>query len=107
MDEAGPGTPVQVVGLSEVVQGGDILQVMPDSDTATAKSQEFLMAKGKKSIHNFEGASLSLLMTRIKTGSLKQLKIVIKCDSNGSLEALKASLGKLSTSETQVTFIHS
>ena len=45
-------------------------------------------------------------MTRIKTGSLKQLKVVLKCDSNGSLEALKASLGKLSTSETQVAFIH-
>jgi hypothetical protein len=43
-----------VVGLSEVVEGGDILQVMPDSDTASSKAQEFLMAKGKKSIHNFE-----------------------------------------------------
>jgi translation initiation factor IF-2 len=106
IDEAGPGVPVQVVGLSEVVEGGDILQVMPDADIASSKAQEFLMAKSKKSIHNFEGASLSLLMTRIKTGSLKQLKVVLKCDSNGSLEALKASLGKLSTSETQVTFIH-
>jgi len=107
VDEAGPATPVQVVGLSEVVEGGDILQVMPDSETATRKAHEFQIAKGAKSIHNFEGASLNMLLTRIKTGSLKQLKIVLKCDSNGSLEALKAALGKLSTDETQVTFIHS
>lgn len=47
-----------------------------------------------------------MLMGRIKSGSLKQLKIVLKCDSNGSLEALRAALTKLSTEETRVTFIH-
>lgn len=47
-----------------------------------------------------------MLMSRLKSGALKQLKIVLKSDSNGSLEALKASLSKLSTPETQVTFIH-
>ncbi len=107
LDHAISSTPVQVVGLSAVVEGGDILQVVPDSVTAQAKAQEFLIAKSKRSIHSFEGASLNMLLTRIKTGSLKQLKVVIKCDSNGSLEALKAALGKLSTDETQVTFIHS
>lgn len=107
VDDAGPAVPVQVIGLSEVVEGGDIIQVVPDSETAARKAHEFQLAKSKKSIHNFEGASLNMLLTRIKTGSLKQLKIVLKCDSNGSLEALKSALGKLSTSETQVTFIHS
>ena len=48
-----------------------------------------------------------MLMGRLKSGALKQLKIVLKTDSGGSLEALKAALGKLSTTETQVTFIHS
>jgi translation initiation factor IF-2 len=48
-----------------------------------------------------------MLMSRLKSGALKQLKIVLKTDSNGSLEALKNALGKLSTPETQVTFIHS
>ncbi len=47
-----------------------------------------------------------MLMSRLKSGALKQLKIVLKADANGSLEALKASLSKLSTPETQVTFIH-
>ena len=107
VDTAGPSVPVQVMGLSKVVEGGDILQVVPDAETAQTKAHEFEMAKGSKSIHNFEGASLNMLLTRIKTGSLKQLKIVLKCDSNGSLEALKQALSKLSTPETQVTFIHS
>jgi translation initiation factor IF-2 len=47
-----------------------------------------------------------MLMGRLKSGALKQLKIVLKTDSNGSLEALKNALVKLSTPETQVTFIH-
>ena len=47
-----------------------------------------------------------MLMGRLKSGALKQLKIVLKTDSGGSLEALKAALAKLSTPETQVTFIH-
>ena len=48
-----------------------------------------------------------MLMSRLKSGALKQLKIVLKTDSGVSLEALKAALSKLSTPETQVTFIHS
>lgn len=48
-----------------------------------------------------------MLMSRLKSGALKQLKIVLKTDSNGSLEALKSALSKLSTPETQVVFIHS
>lgn len=48
-----------------------------------------------------------MLMSRLKSGALKQLKIVLKTDTGGSLEALKAALSKLSTPETQVVFIHS
>lgn len=106
VDTAGPSMPVQIVGLSAVVDGGDVLQATQDAETSAAKAQEYLLAKNSKSIHNFEGASLNMLLTRIKTGSLKQLKVVVKCDSNGSLEALKAALSKLSTEETTVTFIH-
>lgn len=107
LDEAGPSVPVLISGLSSTVEGGDILQVMPDSVTAATKAHEFQLLKNKKSIHNFEGASLDLLLNRLKAGGLKQLKVVLKCDSNGSLEALKNALSKLSTAETKVTFIHS
>jgi len=62
--------------------------------------------KDSKSVNKFESASLEMLLNRIKTGNLKHLKIVLKSDSNGSLEALKDALYKLSTPETQVQIIH-
>lgn len=106
IDIAGPSVPVQITGLSSVVEGGDILQVVSSAEIATTRAKEYALAKNTKSIHAFEGASLNMLMSRLKSGALKQLKIVLKTDSGGSLEALKASLVKLSTPETQVTFIH-
>ncbi|MBP9779105.1 translation initiation factor IF-2 [Candidatus Gracilibacteria bacterium] len=107
IESASTSVPVQITGLSGVVEGGDILQVVSTAEMATERAKEFSLAKNTKSIHAFEGASLGMLMSRLKSGALKQLKIVLKTDSNGSLEALKASLSKLSTPETQVTFIHS
>lgn len=106
IEVAGPSVPVQITGLSEVVVGGDILQVVSSAEVATTRAKEFSLAKNSKSIHAFEGASLNMLMSRLKSGALKQLKVVLKTDSGGSLEALKAALSKLSTPETQVTFIH-
>lgn len=106
IEAALPGVPVQITGLSDVVQWGDILQVVSSSELATTRAKEYTLAKNKKSIHAFEWASLGMLMSRLKSGALKQLKIVLKTDSGGSLEALKASLVKLSTPETQVVFIH-
>jgi translation initiation factor IF-2 len=106
IDAAGPSVPVQITGLSTVVEGGDILQVVSSPEVAIARANEFALAKNTKSIHAFEGASLSMLMSRLKSGALKQLKIVLKTDTGGSLEALKAALAKLSTPETQVVFIH-
>lgn len=106
IDAAGPSVPVQITGLSAVVEGGDILQVVSSPEVAITRAKEFALAKNTKSIHAFEGASLSMLMSRLKSGALKQLKIVLKTDTGGSLEALKAALAKLSTPETQVVFIH-
>lgn len=107
LESAGPGTPVQITGLSTVVEGGDILQAVSSPEIAATRAKEFSLAKNKKSIHAFEWASLAMLMGRLKSWALKQLKIVLKTDTGWSLEALKAALVKLSTPETQVTFIHS
>jgi translation initiation factor IF-2 len=52
-------------------------------------------------------SSLDMLMSKIKAGNLKQLKIILKSDTNGSLEAIKAALLKLSTDDTMVSVIHS
>jgi translation initiation factor IF-2 len=96
IEEALPGVPVQITGLSDVVAGGDILQSVSSPEVAATRAKEFSLAKNTKSIHAFEGASLAMLMGRLKSGALKQLKVVLKTDSGGSLEALKAALVKLS-----------
>lgn len=106
VDSAEPGMPVLVAGLNGVVQGGDILRSVDSSETASTQAHDYDLAQGRKSIKDFEGASLASMVSRLKAGALKQVKIVLKSDSNGSLEALKAALGKLTTTETTVQIIH-
>ncbi|MDD4151452.1 MAG: translation initiation factor IF-2 [Candidatus Gracilibacteria bacterium] len=102
---AGPGAPVLVIGFDKVVEGGDIVQVVSDIDTARKKALEYdIIMANKKSK---QSSSIDMIMSRIKSGSLKQLKIVVKADTNGSLEAIKGALSKLTTEETKVSIIHS
>lgn len=105
IDEAGPSTPVLVVGLDSVTDGGDIVQVVSDIEKARTKALEYkeLMASKKSAA----SSSIDMIMSKIKSGNLKQLKAVVKADTNGSLEAIKWALLKLSTDETKVTIIHS
>lgn len=101
---ATPGMPALVVGLDNVVEWGDILQVVSGIDVAREKAlqyQEYMRSQKK-----LKSSQLDILMSRIKSGSLKQLKIVVKADTNGSLEAIKNALLKLSTPETTVSLIH-
>ncbi|MDD2907828.1 MAG: translation initiation factor IF-2 [Candidatus Gracilibacteria bacterium] len=100
---AKPGEPVLIVGLDRVVDGGDILQVVNTPDIAKSKAIEYktLLEKQKKA----GSSGLELLMSKIKSGNLKQLKIILKADTNGSLEAIKNALVKLSTPETTVSII--
>jgi len=100
-----PWDPVLVIGLEKVVEGGDILQVVGSIEKARQKAIEY-----KEIIENIKSkskSSLDVIMAKIKSGNLKQLKIVLKADTNGSLEAIKGSLLKLSTEETSVMIIHS
>lgn len=100
-----PGTPVLLVGLDRVVEGGDILQVVSGIDVARQKADDFdQYVQAQKKL---KSSQLDILMSRIRSGSLKHLKIVLKADTNGSLEAIKNALLKLSTPETQVSIIHS
>ena len=100
-----PGDPVLIVWLDKVADWWDIVQVVNDASTAKNKSNEYrdiILAKKRNQV-----SGLEILMSRIKAGSLQQLKIVVKADTNWSLEALKVALTKLSTPETNVTIIHS
>ena len=100
-----PWDPVMIVGLDKVSSGWDIIQVVTDWATAKKKATEYrdiILAKKRNEV-----SGLEILMSRIKAGSLKQLKLVVKTDSNWSLEAIKVALQKLSTPETNVAIIHS
>ncbi len=105
IDEAFPSTPVLVVGFDAVCEWGDIVQVVSDIEKARIKALEYkeLMASKKAAA----SSSIDMIMLKIKSGNLKQLKVVVKADTNGSLEAIKWALLKLSTDETKVTIIHS
>lgn len=98
--------PVQITGLDEVPEGGQIMQVFPTLEAAREKAQAFKLASSSKSVNKFENASLLNLMGRLKTGTLQQLKVVLKADSNGSLEALKSSLQKITAKDVAVKIIH-
>lgn len=100
-----PWDPVLIVWLDKVAEGGDILQVVNNVDIARTKSVEFAeyLANQKK----LKSSQLDMLMNRIKSWNLKHLKVVLKADTNGSLEAIKNALLKLSTDETNVSIIHS
>ncbi|MCT4617599.1 MAG: translation initiation factor IF-2 [Candidatus Gracilibacteria bacterium] len=104
IDTALPGDPALIVGLDKVVEGGDILQVVKDNETARKKAIEFEEIMKAKKAQSQSG--LELLMSRIKSGMLKDLKVVVKADTNGSLEALKAALLKISNDEVRVAIAH-
>ena len=101
---AKPGEPVLIVWLNKVVDGWDILQAVKTVELAKQKADEYrvIIAKQKAAWDSW----LALLMSKIKAWNLKQLKIILKAETNGSLEAIKWALLKLSTPETTVSIIH-
>ena len=102
---AWPSQPVLIVGLDKVVQGWDILQVVSSAEIARQKSIEYAEIIARNKAQSASG--IELLMSKIKAWSLKQLKVIVKADTNGALEAMKWALVKLSTEETTVSVIHS
>jgi len=106
ISEATSSMPVQITGLDEVPEGGQIVQVFPTLEAAREKTQAFKLASSSKSVNKFENASLLNLIGKLKTGALQHLKVVLKSDSNGSLEALKASLSKITAKDVAVRIIH-
>lgn len=99
-----PWEPVLIVWLDKVVNWWDILQVVWNIEQAKHKAEEYRALMFKKEVS--WNTWLTLLMSKIKAWNLKQLKIIIKADTNGSLEAIKSSILKLSTLETTVQVIH-
>ena len=103
--KAGPSTPVEVLGLNEVPQAGDIMDAV---DEKIARSvAEKRIAKAKAEQQKAAKVSLDDIFSRIKEGELKELNIVVKADVQGSVEALCASLVKIQNEEVKVSVVHS
>lgn len=105
IESASPWMPVLIVWLDSVVEWWDILQVVSDTETARRKAIEFMEVKKSKKTQSASG--LEMIMSKIKSWMLKDLKIVVKADTNGSLEAIKASLLKLSNEWVKIAIVHS
>ncbi|WML35084.1 translation initiation factor IF-2 [Clostridium sp. OS1-26] len=103
---AGPSIPVEILGLSEVPAAGDRFYEVKDEKTArdmAEKRKEKVRAEYLQSTHK---VSLEDLYSQIKEGKVKELNIIVKADVQGSVEAVRQSLQKLSTDEVKVRVIH-
>jgi len=100
-----PSTPVEITGLNEVPEGGDIFYVV-DDERAAKNVVESRKAKQKAEKQAANKVSLDALFAQIKEGNVKDLNIIVKADVQGSVEALKQSLEKLSNEEVRVKVIH-
>ncbi len=104
--KAGPSVPVEIIGLSEVPEGGDLFYAVTDERKAreVVEARKF---KAKEEINMARKAvSLDSLFDHIKDGEMKTLNIIVKADVQGSVEAVKQSLEKLSNDEVRVACIH-
>ncbi|WP_027338740.1 translation initiation factor IF-2 [Halonatronum saccharophilum] len=106
IEEAPPATPVEVLGLSDVPNAGDLLEVLEDDQSARNVAQ---MRKNKMRADQLTGnttVNLDDLFSQIQQGDIKELNILVKADVQGSVEAVKESLLKLSTDEVEVNIVH-
>ncbi|WP_273264685.1 translation initiation factor IF-2 [Flexistipes sinusarabici] len=104
--KAGPSIPVEIMGFSEVPESGDSFIVTKDEKTAKQVASMRHDKKKEKELAERSKVSLNDLFDRIKEGEISELNIVIKADVQGSLEALKNSLLKLSNPEVKLNIIH-
>ncbi len=104
--KAGPSTPVEIQGLDEVPDAGDIFMVVDDEKVARTISEKRKDKQRLTQIQSKQTVSLDELFTQIQEGKVKELNIIVKADVQGSVEAVKQSLAKLSNEEVKVNTIH-
>ena len=105
---AGPSVPVEIIGMAEVPQAGDTFNAVADERMARQLAEERKQAEKDSKVKNLSGSvTLENLFAHMQEGNMKALNIIVKADVQGSAEAVKASLLKLSNDEVQVKVIHS
>ena len=104
--KAGPSTPVEIMGLTEVPQAGDIFYEVEDEKTAKHLIEKRKRQEREKAINATTKVTLDNLFSQMEEGNLKILNLIVKADTQGSVEAIKQSMEKLSNEEVKVKVIH-
>ncbi len=104
--EAGPSTPVAVLGLNKVPTAGQLFEIVKDERTARAIAEERQSAESAGAGH-IPPVSLDELFARMRAGETKQLNLIVKADVQGSLEPIRTQLERLGTDELKVNILHS
>ena len=104
--EAGPSVPVEIMGLAEAPQAGDAFDAVSDERLARELVEQRKQKQKEEQFKSFEKVTLENLFSSLKEGELKELNIIVKADVQGSVEAVKQSLKKLSNDEVRVKIIH-
>ncbi len=104
--QAGPSTPVEIAGLSEVPQAGDKFYVLDDIEKARTVAEDRHERTRSKVLGGGQKVTLENIFSQIEAGDVNELALIIKADVQGSLEALTGSLEKLSTDEVRVKILH-
>ncbi len=105
--EAAPSTPVEILGLSDVPSAGEVFLAHENDKTAKSYAETYLAQNKEKMLEETRSKmSLDDLFSQIKEGNLKELNLIVKADVQGSVEAVKQSLVKLSNEEVVVKCIH-
>ncbi len=104
--EAGPSVPVEITGLAEVPAGGDTFNAVSDERLARELVEQRKAQQKEELFNSRTKVSLDNLFDQMKLGDVKELKIIVKADVQGSVEAVRQSLEKLSNEEVRVAVIH-
>ena len=105
--EAGPSTPVEISGMDSVPSAGDTFNAVGDERMARELAEERRISSANNALAGTKKVSLDDLFSQIQAGEMKTLNIIVKADVQGSAEAVKASLEKISNEEVRVKVIHS
>ena len=104
--EAGPSVPVEITGLGDVPVGGDIFNAVSDERLARELVEQRITEQKEAQFNAQTKVTLDNLFEQMKEGDMKELKIIVKADVQGSVEAVRQSLEKLSNDEVRVHIIH-
>ncbi len=106
IEEAGPSTPVEITGLTEVPSAGDLFDAVADEKLARELADKRAAEEKERKFSSYQKVTLDNLFSQIAEGERKQLDIIVKADVQGSAEAVKQSLEKISNDEVRVKVIH-